>query len=483
MAAYDFSAPFVAARIILPSGDAFPLWTNVGGEEGVKPTVPGTKDLQALCFVQEIQVRLNLAGVPQISAQLSPPFEDGMRFLDSPLADPRMQNRIEVQLGYVGGTGGAGTILSSPYVASLQTPEVTVDSEIQITLKAQGIGAAGAAVQGGRVVGASGDRRSDIIERIAAGSGGNRRTLQVDFTEAWENSQVYDLLRAPASDYAQGGKTDWLALWELAQATRCLMNIVGPTDDGEASRLLWRPRAAAFSGPPTRRYRLYHFPGGQFRGETGMAEMQTATVAELPILSFSCNTEGIWGAVTYQDIIGHGIELNDTNVDTVKPSTTTLTVETEAPPVDSGEGAQTLPGTPELPNVADPLPGDPANEGAVRQASAEVETSAGMSVHCEIETLGDPVVTPGDVIALAGLGSRFDARVYHVYQVAHSIGIGGFSTNLTVQSNTDTLSDGNALVGQPNTADRAARAAEFLADDVSIEDDLGDLTGIQLDPR
>jgi hypothetical protein len=480
VASYDFSGPFVAARIVLPNGDAYPLWTNVGGAETTTPTLPGAPDLQALCFVQEIQVQLNLSGLPQLSVQLSPPFEDGMKFLDSPLADGRMQNKLEVQLGYASGTGGAGPILSAPFVAALTAPEVQIDTEIQITLKGQGLGGS-AALQGGRVTGQEGDKREDIIRRLAAGYGGGRRTLEVDFSEAYDDSTVYGLLTASASGYAQGNRTDWLALWWLAQETRCIMNIVGTSDDGNAAVLRWRPRQAMFSGPPTRRFRLYHYPGGQFRGEIATAELQEDTIAELPILSFSCNTEAVWNALTYQDIANSGLELNEVDEDDVEPASTTVTAETEAPPVDSGEGAMTTPGNDELPDQAMHVPGDPGNPSAVRQASADVEAGAGMATQIEIETVGDPALLPGDVVALAGLGLRFDPGVYHVFQLTHSIGVGGFSTNVTVHKNVDPASAGNTPTGERNTADRAAAAAEFLAEDEGLSDaDLADITGIQL---
>jgi len=403
-----------------------------------------------------------------------------MKFLDSPLADGRMQNTLEVQLGYAGGTGGSGPVLSSPFITALQAPEVQIDTEIQITLKGQGLGNS-ATHQGGRVTGQEGDKREDIIRRLVAGYGGGRRTLEVNFDEAYEDSTVYGLLTASAEGYAQGNRSDWLALWWLAQETNCIMNIVGTSDDGRAAVLRWRPRRVMFSGDPVRRYRLYHYPGGQFRGEIASAELQSDSIAEMPILSFTCNTEAVWGALTYQDVLNFGIELNDVDTDEVEPASTTVTADTEAPPVDSGEGAMTTPGNDEFPEQPLQMPGDPANPGAVRQAGADVEAGAGMATQIEIETMGDPAILPGDVVVLAGLGRRFDPGVYHVFQVTHSIGVGGFSTNLTIHKNADPASAGNEPTGERNTAEREAAVAEFLAEDEGLSDsDLADLTGIQL---
>jgi len=462
VAAYDFSAPFVAARIVLPNGDAYPLWTNVGGAETVRPTIPGQEDLQALCFVQEVQVQLGLAGLPQLSVQLSPPFEDGVKFLDSPLADGLRTNRLEVQLGYAGGTGDAGAVLTAPFVAALTAPEVTVDVEVQINLKGQGLGQS-AQLEGGRVTGWPHENREDIIRRLAAGRLGTRRTLEVDFSTALANAESRRLLKESAAEYVQGNRTDWLALWELAQTTHCIMNIVGPTDDGTASRLLWMPRRSEpfAASAPTRRYRLYHYPGGQLHGTSGTPGIVGGAYgAELPLLSFSCNTEAIWNAVTYQDVMNSGVELTGVDADAVVAAETTVTLEEQAEAVDGGEGAQTIEAsdTEDAPAASMSLPGDTDSEEAVDRARTEVSSGAAMTLRCEIETIGDPGVLPGDAIALAGLGRRFDNRVYHVLELTHSIGVGGYSTNLVIQSNIDPVRTGRQPTGPRATVDLQQRA-------------------------
>ena len=248
---FDFSAPFVAARIILPDGSLFPLWTNVGDEEAVRPSVPGTESIRALAFVQEVQVILNMSGLPQISVQLAPPFEDGMRFLDSPLADGRMRNVIEVQFGYAGGTTDGRAILSPPYRAALTAPEVTIDTEVQINLKGQGLG--GMERQSGRVVAQPNEKMWDIARRLVAGPGSLRRTTEVDFsliTEAGSSSPSYQAMDAPAGDFAQGARSDWLALWEIAQRAQCDLLFGAPTSNDYVSRLIFVPRREATSAPP-----------------------------------------------------------------------------------------------------------------------------------------------------------------------------------------------------------------------------------------
>ena len=440
MAEFDFSAPFVAARIRLPSGDVFPLWVNVGGAETLRPRIPGTEDIQALAFVQQVEVQLNLSTLPKISVQMSPPFEDGMKFLDSPLADGRITNALEVQLGYAGGTGDGGAVLSPLYVAGLTAPEVSIGRDIQITLKGQGLGRS-TEIQGGRVVAEDRDTLEDIIRRLVQGAG-NRTTLEVDFSAVEATSRAGQALRTSAAGYCQGGRSDWIALWDLAERTHCFMNIVGPARNGQASKLLWLPKYEAFTAPPSRRYRLYHYTGGLLTEE------------EWPLISFQCNTEAIWTAVAYQDILNHGAVLHGVNADSVSAEEHSTTVEDQAAPVLSGEGVQTTEGTDELPDTALTLPGSPDNSEAVSRAGAEVAAGGPMSIQCEIETLGDPRVLPGDVVAMSGLGRRFDNRLYGVFSVTHTIGVGGFSTNLVVQSDVDpNMVEGRTPTGPRNTAD------------------------------
>lgn len=483
MATFDFSAPFVAARIVLPSGDAFPLWTNVGGAETAIPTVPGTEDLQALAFVQEVQVELNLSGVPQLSVQLAPPFEDGMKFLDSPLADGRMRNVLEVQLGYAGGTGNSGAVLSPPYAAALVAPEVSIDTDIQISLKGRGRGS-GAEQQSGRVVARDGERRDALIRRLAAGPGGQRRTLEVDFSAIQSGSRADQLLKEAATGFTQGARSDWYALWELAERTECVMLLLGPRERGGPAQLLWLPKRERTQGPPTRRYRLYHHPAGQFQGETVTAPEALQTAIEMPLLSFSCNTEAVWNALTYQDILNHGVRLDGVDPDTVEATTTPVTLEAQAMPVNSGEGVQTLEENEELALSEDegrmPLPGNPEDSAAVSQAQSEVAAGADMGVQCQLEVLGDPTILPGDLVAVAGLGRRFDNRVYWVQTVTHAIGVSGFSTTLVVNSNVDPTgaAEGREPTGPANTADVEAAEGFTASAEVLSDNEFADLTGI-----
>lgn len=489
MPTFDFSAPFVAARIITPDGSAFPLWTNIGGAETTTPTVPGTEAIRALSFVQEVQVQLNLSGVPIITVQLAPPFEAGMAFLDSPLADGLMRNRIEVQLGYAGGTSDGGAILSAPFAAALVAPEVTIDTSVQISLKGQGLGTTGGQQGGGRAVAETRETRRDLISRIAAGPGGGRRALKVDFSMVDQNprSQSYRELGESASGFVQGNRSDWFALWELAERTHCVMSIVGPTEEGTASRLMWMPKSDLWSRPATRRYR-FHNLAPTFQGRTSDA-LNRDELAEFPMLSFSCNTEAVWNAVSWNATFNHGARMDEVNADTVEPGTTPVTIEGSREPVDGSNGSQTLEATDEVPLDGDegrmPMPGEGTHADTLARVEAEVAAGAGMAVECQIEVIGDPTIQPGDIIRLGGLGRRFDDRVYRVYQIVHAIGTGGFTTTLTVTSNIDVADEeaGREPEGPRNTSEGRTAVDEFLADSRDIpESEFEGLTGLNLPP-
>ena len=425
MALYDFSAPFVAARIRDRNGNTFPLWTNVGGSESNQPVVPGAEELRSLAFLQEVQVELGLSHLPQITAQLSPPFHDGLRFLDSELVNAGGDNVIEIQLGYSSGTGGAGAVLSPPFAGTIFAPDVTIDVDIQISLKAQGLG--NPSEQDGVAVPAEGETRAEFIERIAEGAG---RGLRVNFDEARQDSTVASELDATANGIAQGGQSDWMMLWQMADRTSSWMYMVGDT-------IYWVPRRRRLtSGEPVRSYRLFEYPGGRLQGASLDSISNQLASSELPILSFSCSTEGAWLRGV------HGMRVRDVNEQTREDQQEVVTEDENPTPtgndqasvgVESNEG---LPFNTETGQGLQTMPGSPDNADAVAQVRAEHSRSGNLGLQVEIETLGDPTIQPGDTVRLYGVGRRFEG-LYAVFKVVHSIGVGGFSTNLTLNVTVD----------------------------------------------
>jgi hypothetical protein len=68
----------------------------------------------------------------------------------------------------------------------------------------------------------------------------------------------------------------------------------------------------------------------------------------------------------------------------------------------------------------------------------------------EVSTLGMPDLIPSDVVAIHGLGKRFDST-YGVFEVTHRLGVSGYTTSMTLYSNTAAmLQTAIDAVGPPN---------------------------------
>ena len=453
MPTFDFSAPFVAARIIDQDGNSFPFWTNLGGSETDRPTLPGGEELQAMAFLQEVQVSFGLGFVPKMTAQLSPPFREGMAFLNSRLANAAGRNALQVQFGYSSGTSSGGAVMSPVFTGQILQPDITIDTDVQISLITEGVGPSSAARQNGIAVAEEGEVRADLIRRIAENSG---RRLRVDFADAKQDEVSRNLLNQVVT-YTQGNKTDWLALWELITSARCWMSYVGDTLHVLSRGERWR-RA------PVRRYRLFDLPGGRIAGATMSALVGQLSEAEMPILSFSTSSPGVWLPQNQ-----FGVRLADVGEHTREVNERILTPAELANPV-GGTGSETIEGDEQNPAIPEPMPGDPDNESARSTAIEDMARGANIGIQCEIESLGDPSILPGVLVRLAGLGRRFDNVVYRVHLVSHSVGTGGFSTNLTLISNidpsTNTEDGGEAPTGNENTNEVEERDEGYVTGEV-----------------
>jgi hypothetical protein len=82
-----------------------------------------------------------------------------------------------------------------------------------------------------------------------------------------------------------------------------------------------------------------------------------------------------------------------------------------------------------------PFPRDvnfPTTDDAAKSA---FQADFKMGIKLQIQTLGIPDILPGDVVAVRGVGARFDWN-YGVFVVRHFIGSSGFTTELELVSNT-----------------------------------------------
>ncbi|MCL1869480.1 MAG: VgrG-related protein [Promicromonosporaceae bacterium] len=86
-------------------------------------------------------------------------------------------------------------------------------------------------------------------------------------------------------------------------------------------------------------------------------------------------------------------------------------------------------------------------------AQALAQRLGGGSVELDVETLGEPTIMPGAVVALARCGDRFDGR-YTVTSARHEIADGGYVTTFTVAGASDRSLAGMAAGGAPGASSR-----------------------------
>lgn len=534
---YDFYSPFMSAWIVTnpedPEGSRFPLWV-----EGVNPDrrgslVPRTPDgsegdtsyieeLGSLAFCSEISVELQLAYVPRITATLTPPFREGLAFLNSALIEWG-NSTLEVQFGYTGGTPD-GIVLSPVFSGTLLKPEVTIGEDISITLNAQGIGAFPAVRQDvinpfppqprrklikalARTIGLEAnfeDVDAPFEAEVARsareigdtfGEGSFLNAFVSDRALAWalevDRKRIYS--NAPIDQvisYTPGGLTVWQALYQLVRESRCWVYIQGPKKSGDPEQLRIIPRNTVMTGEPNCTLVLYDFQDGQ----VGPARNT------YPILSVSSPTSAIYLPTATRGylVFGYKSEERAKVVEFVDPDTDTHrsgNAQTQAnasknnPPLDKKQAKKGKKPKGKKKTVAEPepleevavLPGaavasnDSMSPEMNEQLKAEAEGAAtNMGVKLEIETLGIPDLLPAQVVAVRGIGARFESGSgnYGVLKVTHTIGASGYTTKIEAVSNVGQLAgtfDRETLPKSPTNENKPKTGEDAENDKVVVK--------------
>lgn len=453
LANYDFSGPFFGATIITRNQERYPLWTD---KKQLKTTVKDAKAAEiALSFLSELSVQLQLGFLPIIKAKLTPPYREGMAFLESELAEWGI-NTLEVQLGYSSGTG-QGAVLSPVFVGQIFNTEVSLGESIEITLNAQGVAALDAASKRDTLT--TTDSRHGIIQRLLIGDWDKpvKRAIDVDISAVKPGTDAYKLLVEDPIDFAQGGRTDWFAAWNLITEAKCWALFTGEAKNGRDT-LKILSREDELAKKPEKKFRFYDFPQGQLGP---MANVY-------PILSASTPTTAVYlpGACVgwiadKLDEKKRAVEKKNVTDTEVKP-TRTAAQEGKAP-LGHKESSSNV-------GVGDPANGKPPTKlavAAVDSVAPQLEVSiasefareqALMGITLEIDTIGIPDLMPSMVIDVDGLSARLKG-VYAVTDLTHTWSQGGSSTKFTCISNTQRIFQ-ELLKAQGPTNAQQAKTAE-----------------------
>jgi hypothetical protein len=414
----DFRGPVMSVTIVTnPASDRsrrIPLWIQKREDRSALADMP---------FVTEVRVGLNIGYLPTISVTLCPTFSQAIAFINSPLIEWG-QSALEVQFGYA--NGPQGPVLSPVFSGIMLKPEVSIDQEVSISLKAQGLGGLSAARQGGARE-FSKMTRLDIIQQVALGPDPlNPRLLDVDASEVTPASgDSYKLLKQDRITDSQGTLTDWTTIWRHVRAAKCWMSLIG----AGCRTLKIFPRDQSMAQSPKYTLMLGDYPEGRIGMDVGV----------LPILSFSSPSMAVYLPGASRGIFVGGVSpetkkifgelVNEKSDPVQRTGPARGSAAPAATRIMPGANAQTGAGAGRLIAADDP-------NAARAQAAEEFQavSAATMGLPATVTTLGVPDLYPADVILVKGVGARLEGN-YGVFNVEHVVGSDGYSTTLDLRSN------------------------------------------------
>lgn len=419
------------ASILMRDGTRVPLFMNT---ENGRPTEAGKKiknltsvdgnDLVSLPWVTSITIEDDLSYLPKISVTLNPPFLEGRRFLDSELIEWGV-SAIEVQVGYSTGTGGP--VLTPPLQALLMKPDVAIGQDIVITLHGRGVAGHSLETQcASRQWSTTSDSkyRKDVIADCLKGTGREIK-LNLDFIK--QGTQEYELLFKTPIELSQGWLTDWMMIRKIVRDCRCWMRMrsfkKNETDNKAVDELVIYAQNDKMGEEPKYTMRLYDLNGGVIGPASG----------DFPILGFRSGTSAMWLPGSTMSITGV-----DSKTGTIRRAIRSVS---EDQTNTTGGGSVDMKGTSNRPE-ADKNTGDGGHNfpfeinspNANQQLQAEVlNLKSLMGVDAEIDTVGIVDLAPGDVVAVRGVGRRFDYN-YSVFNTRMTVG-DGFFMSMKLRSN------------------------------------------------
>jgi hypothetical protein len=447
----DLYSPFMAAAIIDRQGNRYPLWTNIN--EVGQPNVAGKASANnsgkvSLPFVTALSVEYQLAYLPIITATFSPPYDDAIALLDSPMIEWGASS-IQVQFGYTAGAPG-GPLLSPIFEGTLLKPDITLGETIEITFRGQGVGAFSATRQVGNKS-LQHQTPIQIINALAQGPGGSgnpNRDFTVDFSKAQQDSAANTALTTPMDDFQQGNRTDYMAIWDLIQQSGCWAYFQGST-------LVVTARNASLIAQPN--FTLSYFDMGGFSqgdGTYAPPGMLDPSKGQYPIFTASSPQMALYMAGAVRGLVMQDIS------DSMGTPNTMVVNQASVSPANVG-GSKNSKSEPNADNIfpgmnpdngsgGDTFFGNPEDAQNVTRANAKfAQVTSLMGIPLSVTTPGIPTMIPGDTVKVQGLGGRLTAN-YAVFKIIHHIGTDGYTSDLEMVGNLSALTQGVAPSGQTN---------------------------------
>lgn len=451
---YDFSSPFFTVALVTLDEDRIPLWEDVNPDKKEGAVFDRLEELglRSFPYASAVTIYMKQGGHTTIEATLDPTYEDGLRFVSSPLIEIR-QHKMQVQFGYFGGTP-KGAVMSPVFEGLVGKPEISLGDTISITLRAvDSVSSAMMRQEGSLTRTAS---RLDLIKEIIRGpDNDNPRPFVLDASEALKDDKSKGRLEEEIS-FTQRHLTDYQAVTSLCRQSRChIYETPDRTRSGDTIIKLI-PTDRSLRQPPKAVLALMGFE----TGDVGPFSRQ------YPILSVSTDAGVLSNPGGARAIRARSVSSKDREEVSHEASDETVGPSRVGP----ADGKADVEPTPENPGI-DPETGDGGgfyhgdveDPDTVAEMEAEFEGSLGaLGLKVEIETLGMPDLFPRDVIQVRGLGEKMDYN-YAVHEVVHTLDSSGFSTRITAQSNVLALDRGLRVRSEPNTLD-----AQDQTDEVEV---------------
>lgn len=488
---FDFYSPFFSAALITSAGVRVPLWTNFSGgadtalakKFSTEQNAAVANGLVSFPFLESLTIEMGLGFFPRMTAVLTPPFQDSRAFLDSTLVE-NGKTTLEAIIGYSAGTSD-GPVLSSPFQALILEPDISLGRDSTITLNALGVAGYDASVtKASRSYSkkkrrailesiAGGEDAADISDKIVApvvvapdtsaarififGKSSEatpevkvsgkpttkrvRRNLYPDFSAIKPGSES-DIALNEEIDVAQGWKTDWMFMLQLANEAGCWLTMgVKKEDQKEKNFVQVISIGSHLAEAPKYNLRFFDFVNGKLGPgyQTNNGTMgQDHAEGDFPILSVDSQTKQVWLPNSTKALVASGINSR------TGETTTRVYSPNNASPADATGGGGTTP-LPDAHNsgvntqtAAGAAPAPKSVEAGDLVNKSRFATDFSMGIALRVTTLGIPDIFPGNVVAVRGVGNRFDFN-YGVFTVRHMLGPTGFTTELELVSNTSAL--------------------------------------------
>jgi hypothetical protein len=431
-AGLDFYNPVMGVSITTTDNKTYPLWTYPTGSGqsgnfqadtldqlsiGPGSSYVGQGPIGSLSYVSEVSVETDLGHIPKITVTLTPPFREAIRILDSDLI-VFGGSKLEVTLGYLNSDGN--TIGPIKFSGVVIRPDVRLGVDTVITLNAQGFGSY-AMTQQGAAQDFNDVTRVHILDEVFS-----RHPVKFEAYERTRSApqELKKGLLIETVNETQGHRTDWQFCSDLLYKIGCYLSHEGDT-------VYVQPRDAVMLNTARLLLSFFDISGGRLDRD------------HFPILNMHTDASQIFlpgvRPMLLRDISAKSRnaiqQIIDTSVQSVARNKGS-----------NGPGGSVGPSkNPQYPDPKDsaavksgwnaafgPIE-DPEFLGLVRSTFSGGQQLVGTPL--EIETLGNPYISPRDVVTIDGAGLLLQGD-YAVFKVRHIFNNSGYTTHLTLRGNT-----------------------------------------------